>query len=82
MLDLFERIERPGAISRSYLNLTQYADLFFRDMAASEVLPKLGLALDPEQLPKELGAEIRVVSEVNESLDGTFLRSEIVHFSD
>ena len=29
VLDLFERIERPGAISRSYLNLTQYADLFF-----------------------------------------------------
>ena len=82
MADLFEPIERPEAISRSYLNLTQYAEVLFRELTITKVFQELGFVFDLKQIPNSLGAEIRAVSEVNESADGIFFRSAVVHLSE
>ncbi|MGB0257302.1 MAG: hypothetical protein ACPGES_01505 [Coraliomargarita sp.] len=79
---LFEVIERPSAVSRSYLNLSQYAEVLFRELAVSDVFQELGLVFDFGQIPKSLGAEVRVVSEVNEASDGLFFRSAVVHLEE
>ncbi len=79
---LFEGIERPGAISRSYLDLSQYAAVLFRELAVSDAFQELGLEFDLERIPDGLGAEVRVVSEINESPEGMFFRSAVVHVGD
>ena len=79
---LFESIERPGAISRSYLNLSQYAEVMFRELATANAFQELGLVFDLDSVPSSLGAEVRAVSEVNESADGMFFRSALVHVAE
>ncbi|MGB0409291.1 MAG: hypothetical protein ACPGIC_04775 [Opitutales bacterium] len=75
---LFEAIERPGAIARSYHDLGAVIAPLLHSMAQASGLAGEARALDASQMPEDLYLPWHVVSESNEAPDGLFTRSFIL----
>ena len=52
--------------------------VLFRELTITKVFQELALVFDLKQIPNSLGRKL-AVSEVNESADGIFFRSAVVH---
>lgn len=75
---LFDRISAPQAVTRSYVDLSQYMDTMLETLATTMLLEELFEDFALSLLPSELNAELRMVSEVNEASDGFFTRILLV----
>jgi len=75
---LFERLSRPGAISRSYVDLEKLIVPIFQSMVQTSRLGGQATALDMERIPKNLSVPFVLISESNEAEDGLFSRTLIL----
>ena len=75
---LFERIERPNAVTRSYMNAEQMVEPFFQSILQAGELSGLAGAMDAAEVPSELDLSYRLISEVNEAPDSLFGRTLII----
>ena len=77
---LFERIERPNAVSRAYYDAEQLIEPFLKGMLAAK-MNRSGDASGPLQygeVPESLKSAYRLISELNETPEGLFGRILIV----
>jgi hypothetical protein len=75
---LFERIARPGAISRSYVNLGKIWIPLFQSMVQTSRLGRGAKTLEMERIPRKLSVPFHLISESNEADDGIFSRALIL----
>lgn len=71
---LFERIAQPQAVTRSYMDLSQYMNTMLQTLSKTMMLEQFLPGFSLASLPSEVDAELRMVSEVNEASDGFFTR--------
>ena len=76
--ELFERIERPNAVTRSYLNAAQMVEPFFESLIEALKIGGLANELTAESIPSDLVAPYRLISEMNEAPDGLFGRTLMI----
>lgn len=79
---LFEKIARPDAVSRSYVDLEKWMQSIFESIVQMSQLGGNGTALDMERIPKNLAAPFHLISEMNEADDGMFTRALILQKGD
>lgn len=75
---LFERIARPGAVFRSYVDLGKMLIPFFQSMVQTSRLGGGAKALEMERIPRKLSVPFHLISESNEADDGIFSRALIL----
>ena len=75
---LFERIERPNAVTRSFVNAEQMVEPFFESLLEAGALSGFGGHLNADKIPSGLDASYRLISEMNEAPDGLFGRTLII----
>ena len=75
---LFERIEQPNAVTRSYVNAEQMIEPFFRSLLEAGELSGLTKHMSTDQIPSDLDASYRLISEINEAPDSLFGRTLII----
>ena len=71
---LFERIERPNAVARTFLNVEQFAGPFFK-MLAENNSGNLPASVQSGEVPNEFKGPYRLISEVNEEPGSIFGRT-------
>lgn len=71
---LFERIERPNAVARTFLNVEQFVEPFFK-MLAENNSGNLPTSVQSGEVPKEFKGPYRLISEVNEEPGSIFGRT-------
>ncbi len=75
---LFERIEQPNAVTRSYVNAEQMIEPFFESLLQAGELSGLTQHMDAADIPSDLDVSYRLISEVNEAPDSLFGRTLII----
>ena len=75
---LFERIERPDPITRSYYDLGSIVVPLLHSMAQASQMAGEGMALDATKIPENLDLAWHVVTESSEAADGLYTRSIIL----
>ena len=71
VIALFERIEQPNAVTRTYYNAEQFIEPFFKFLAGNMSRFKgASGSLQAGEVPKSLQGAYRLVSEANEDIDG------------
>ena len=75
---LFERIERPNAVTRSFVNAEQMIKPFFQSLLQAGEMSGFSGHMSADQIPSSLNASYRLISEVNEAPDGLFGRTLII----
>lgn len=75
---LFERVEKPSPISRSYVDVEQMVRPIFESIVQTSQLGGLGLGFKMEDIPEDLNIPFVVITEMNEAEDGLFSRSLIL----
>lgn len=73
--DIFEAIERPNAVSRSYVDIEKLVVPIFQTIVQSSHLMGGDRGLDLESIPDELVIPFYMITEMNEASDGFFTRS-------
>jgi len=76
--DLFAMVERPHAVSRSYIDLEKLVIPIFQSIAQTSQLGGDATALDMERIPQELSVPFYLITETNAASDGLFSRSLIL----
>ena len=79
---LFERIARPHAVGRSFVDAEQMIEPFFRSLLQAGAMSGLSKRLRADKIPADLDAPYRLISEVNEAPDGLFGRTLIIKSED
>jgi hypothetical protein len=75
---LFELIARPHPVVRSFVDVEQMVEPFFRSLLQAGALSGLSTGMRAELIPADLDAPYRVLSEVNQAADGLFSRTLII----
>jgi hypothetical protein len=75
---LFERIERPNAVTRSYVNAEQMIEPFFQSLLQAGAMSGLTKHMSAGQIPSDLDASYRLISEFNEAPDSLFGRTLMI----
>ena len=75
---LFERIEQPNAVARSYVNAEQMVEPFFQSLLQAGEMSGLTTHMSADQIPSDLDASYRLISEVNEAPDSLFGRTLMI----
>ncbi|CAA6690386.1 MULTISPECIES: hypothetical protein [unclassified Lentimonas] len=79
---LFERIEQPNAVTRSYMNAEQMVEPLFRSLLEAGELSGFTSKVSADQIPSDLDVSYRLISEVNEAPDSLFGRTLIIKSED
>ena len=79
---LFERIERPNAVTRSFVNAEMMVEPFFESLL--QVVELGGWMEDTSKvkIPSGLDTAYRMIYELNEAADGFFGRTLIIKSED
>lgn len=75
---LFERIERPNAVTRSFVNTELMVESLFESLLQVAKLSGLTKDMSKAKIPSRLDSAYRMVSELNEAPDGFFGRTLII----
>jgi hypothetical protein len=75
---LFERIERPNAVTRSFVNTELMVESLFESLLQVVKLSGLTKDMSKAKIPSRLDSADRMVSELNEAPDGFFGRTLII----
>ena len=75
---LFERIERPNAVTRSYVDAEQMIEPLFQSLLQAGEMSGLTKHMSADQIPSDLDLSYRLISEVNEAPDSLFGRTLII----
>ena len=79
---IFERIEQPNAVHRTYYDLEQFIEPFFKVLASSSGFDDVPESLQTGKVPQSLQGSYRLVSETNEAPEGLFSRALILKVSE
>ena len=79
---LFDRIERPNAVTRSFLNAEQMVEPFFESLLQVGELSGWMRGMSKADIPSGLDTAYRLISEMNEAPDGFFGRTLIIKSED
>lgn len=72
---LFERIERPDAVARSYYDFGAIILPLLSSMVDASRYAQTGLAFDPNKIPSDLQLDWHFITETSEAPDGFYTRS-------
>ncbi|WP_169305303.1 hypothetical protein [Coraliomargarita akajimensis] len=72
---LFESIERPNVVARSYLDVSQQFQVILDVVNAIGIWDEDLEFIDVDALPDDMPPGLKIVSEINESPDGLFSRA-------
>lgn len=75
--DLFEMIEQPMAVSRSYMDLEQMVQPILTSVVAASSARGINSGIDLSKMPLDLDLPLLLISETNEAADGIFTRAYI-----
>ena len=75
---LFERIERPNAVTRSFVNAEMMVEPLFESLLQVAKLSGLMENMSKANMPSRLDSAYRMISELNEAPDGFFGRTLII----
>ena len=75
--NLFERIERPNAVARNFLDIEQFIGPFFK-LLAQERPDNLPASIQSGEVPENLEGSYRLISEVNEEPGSIFGRTLVI----
>jgi hypothetical protein len=75
---LFERIERPNAVTRSFVNTELMIEPLFESLLQVAELSGLMGDISKAKIPSQLDSAYRMISELNEAPDGFFGRTLII----
>jgi hypothetical protein len=75
---LFEQIARANPVARSFVDAEQMIEPFFRSLLQAGAMSGLSERIRVENIPVDLDAPYRLLSEVNEAPDGLFGRTLII----
>ena len=75
---LFERIERPNAVTRSFVNTELMVESLFESLLQVAEFSGLTKDMSKAKIPSRLDSSYRMVSELNEAPDGFFGRTLII----
>jgi hypothetical protein len=75
---LFEKIARPHSVGRSFVDAEQMIEPFFQSLLQAGAISGLSHRMRAEQIPSDLDAPYRLISEFNEEPDGLFGRTLII----
>ena len=76
--ELFERIERPNAVTRSFVNAEMMVEPLFESLLQMAELSGLMEDMSKAEIPSRLDSAYRMISELNEAPDGFFGRTLII----
>jgi hypothetical protein len=76
--ELFERIERPNAVTRSFVNAELMVEPLFESLLQMAELSGLMEDMSKAEIPSRLDSAYRMISELNEAPDGFFGRTLII----
>jgi hypothetical protein len=79
---MFERIERPNAVTRSFVDAEQMIEPFFQSLLQAGEVSGFSGHMSAEKIPSSLDAAYRLISEINEAPDGLFGRTLIIKSED
>lgn len=79
---LFERIERPNAVTRSFVNTEQMIEPLFESLLQAGELSGWMGDMSQVDIPSGLDMAYRLISEMNEASDGFFGRTLIIKSED
>ena len=79
---LFERIERPNAVTRSFVNAELMVEPLFESLLQVAELSGLMEDMSKAKIPSGLDTAYRMISELNEAADGFFGRTLIIKSED
>jgi hypothetical protein len=79
---LYEEIERPNAVTRSYVDLETFVVPIIQSLVQGSQLGGQASALDLERIPENLSVPFHLISETNEAPDGLFTRTFILSRED
>ena len=79
---LFEQIARANPVARSFVDAEQMIEPFFRSLLQAGAMSGLSKRIRVENIPADLDAPYRLLSEVNEAPDGLFGRTLIIKSKD
>ena len=79
---MFERIERPNAVTRSFVDAEQMIEPFFQSLLQAGEVSGFSGHMSADKIPSSLDAAYRLISEVNEASDGLFGRTLIIKSED
>jgi hypothetical protein len=79
---MFEYIERPNAVARSFVDAEQMIKPLLQSLKQAAQLSGFASGLSAEEIPSELDAAYRLISEINEAPDGLFGRTLIIKSKD
>jgi len=79
---LFERIERPNAVTRSFVNAEMMVEPFFESLLQVVELGGWMEDTSKAEIPSGLDTAYRMISELNEAADGFFGRTLIIKSED
>jgi hypothetical protein len=79
---MFERIERPNAVARSFVDAEQMIEPLFQSLLQAGVASGFAGHMSAEKIPSGLDAAYRLISEINEAPDGLFGRTLIIKSED
>lgn len=82
LIALFERIEQPDPVSRTYYDVEQLIEPFFMIMSNMAYFADPSGSIQAEEMPEGLKGAYRLVSEGNEAPDGLFGRVLVVKAKD
>ena len=80
--ELFERIERPNAVTRSFVNAELMVEPLFESLLQVAELSGLMEDMSKAKIPSGLDTAYRMISELNEAADGFFGRTLIIKSED
>lgn len=75
---IFERIERPNPVARSFVNAEQMVEPFLKSLVEAAEMGGFSEHLNADNVPTSLDTAYRLISEMNEAPDGLFGRTLII----
>lgn len=82
VLALFERIQKPNAVTRTYYDAEQLIEPFFKMLSGTGGVRNASDSLQDKKIPESLKGSYRLVAEANEASDGLFWRTLIIKSGD
>ena len=76
--DLFDRIAKDDAITRSFIDLEKMVGTLFTSLVQLSQAGGASAMLDPENIPEDFSFPFHLVSEANEAEDGLFSRTLVI----